>query len=189
MKLILKKIVFYPALLFVSFLCFQPHMATAGELSLSWGEGSSRYSFRVGGEKTPDAIRLAYIHPSDWEWEFASDHTLRLEFEFGLHHWKDSFLDKPKNGVVVNPMWRYYIPSFNQELYFGIGIGLAYTNSDRWMDRQLGARLLFEDKFEVGVKLLKRHRLSLSLNHYSNAQLADINHGANIYYFNYAYTF
>nr|WP_297348340.1 acyloxyacyl hydrolase [uncultured Glaciecola sp.] len=183
----MNKIVFCPTLLYLFFLYFPQCTATAGELSLSWGEGASRYSFKVGGEKTPDAIRLAYIHPTDWEWEFAADHKLRLEFEFGVHHWKDSFLNKAKNGVVFNPMWRYYIPSLNQELYLGVGIGLAYTSSDRWLDRQLGARLLFEDKFEVGIKLLERHRLSFSINHYSNAQLADINHGANIYYFNYAY--
>jgi hypothetical protein len=183
----LNKIVFHPALLWLFSLYFFTCTAAAGELSLSWGEGSSRYSFKVGGKKTPDVIRVAYIHPSDWEWEFASDHTLRLEFEFGVHHWKDSFSNKTKNGVFFNPMWRYYIPILDQELYFGGGIGLAYTNSDRWMDRKLGARLLFEDKFEVGMKLLKRHRLSFSINHYSNAQLADINHGANIYYFNYAY--
>lgn len=163
--------------------------ANAGEISLSWGEGSSRWSFRVGGELKPDAYRIAYIHPTNWKWDFASGHILQVELEFGIHRWEDPFLDKAKNGILVNPMWRYYIPVFKQELYFGAGIGLAYTSSDRWMDRQLGSRLLFEDKFEIGMTLFKRHRLSFSINHYSNAQLADINHGANVHYLNYAYKF
>jgi len=174
---------------FLSFFAMlAPNFANAGELSLSVGEGSSRWSFK-DGELTPASYRLAYIHPTELEWGFATDHTLRLELEFGVHHWRDPFLKKSKSGVIVNPMWRYYIPVMDQELYFGVGIGLAYTNSDRWMDRQLGYRLLFEDKFEVGMKLFKRHRLSLSINHYSNAKLADINHGANVHYINYAYQF
>jgi hypothetical protein len=54
------------------------------------------------------------------------------------------------------------------------------------MDRKLGSRLLFEDKFEVGAVLFNLHRVSFSVNHYSNANLADINHGANVLYLNYA---
>ncbi len=167
-----------------------PHHSSAGELSVSYGEGASRWSFPVGGELTPEAFRIGYIHPTELSWNFATDHTLRLELEFAAHHWKDTFRNqRSKTGVIFNPMWRYYIPVFEQELYFGIGIGLAYTNSDIWMDRQLGSRLLFEDKFEVGVKIFKRHRLSFSVNHYSNAKLANINHGANVHYINYAYQF
>jgi len=184
---VLAKTPLYSVLLTVFFICFFDHSASAGELSLSWGEGSSRYSFNVGGEITPDAVRIAYIHPTDWEWNITTNHKLRVELEFGVHYWKDPFLKEPKNGIIFNPMWRYYIPILKQELYFGIGIGLAYTSSDKWMDRQLGSRLLFEDKFEVGIKLLTRHKFSVSINHYSNAKLADINHGANVYYFNYAY--
>lgn len=187
MSLILQKIlVLYATLSLMIAYCFLP-IANAGELSLSWGEGSSRYSFRNGGEITPDAFRVAYIHSTDWEWKFSTDHTLRVELEFAAHHWKDPFLKDPKNGVIFNPMWRYYIPVLTQEVYFGVGIGLAYTSSDEWMDRKLGSRLLFEDKFEVGITISKQHRVSFSINHYSNAKLADRNHGANVYYFNYAY--
>jgi hypothetical protein len=179
---------FFCVLVSIFFISLSSFSANAGELSLSVGQGSSRWSFK-DGELTPAAYRIAYIHPTDWEWSFASDHTLRVELELAAHHWRDPFLEKSKTGVIVNPMWRYYIPVMDQELYFGIGIGLAYTNDDKWMDRQLGSRLLFEDKFEFGVKLFKRHRISVSINHYSNAKLADINHGANVQYINYAYQF
>jgi hypothetical protein len=162
-------------------------LANAGEVSLSWGEGSSRYSYRVTGEATPDTLRIAYIHPTDWQWRFNSGHSLRVELEFGAYRWKDAVLNDPKNGIVLNPMWRYYIPVFDQALYLGVGVGLAYTDGDEWMDRKLGSRFLFEDKFEIGMKLAERHRLSFSVNHYSNANIADINHGANVYYFNYAF--
>lgn len=161
--------------------------ASAGELSFSWGEGSSRWSFIETGESTPDAVRIGYIHTSDWQWSFVDDHSLKVELEVGAHHWKDAVLNESKSGVFLNPMWRYYIPLFDQELYFGAGIGLAYTNDDEWMDRELGSRFLFEDKFEIGMKLAERHRISFSINHYSNANIADVNHGANVYYFNYAF--
>lgn len=159
---------------------------SAGELSFSWGEGSSRYKFKVNGEITPDAMRIAYIHPTDWQWRFENDHKLSVEIELGGYHWKDPVLKDSKNGVVLQPMWRYFIPLYGDQLYFGIGVGLAYTDSDKWMDRKLGSRFLFEDKFEIGIKFTERHRFSFSLNHYSNANIADINHGANVYYFNYS---
>lgn len=155
--------------------------AHAGELSLSWGQGSSRYMFKGNKEITPDAFRIAYIHPTHIQWQ-----SIKLELEFGAHHWKDPLLKERKNGVVFNPMWRYYLPISDQSLYFGFGIGLAYTNRDQWMDRKLGSRLLFEDRFEVGAVLFDVHRVSFSLNHYSNANLADINHGANVFYLNYS---
>jgi hypothetical protein len=163
-----------------------PTFSYAGQLNLSWGQGSSRYMFKGDKEITPDAFRLTYIHPTNIHWKTIGNQHLSLELEFGAHHWKDPLLNNAKNGLVFNPMWRYFIPVIEQTLFFGIGIGLAYSNSDQWMDRKLGSRLLFEDKFEVGAVLFNVHRVSFSVNHYSNANLADINHGANVLYLNYA---
>ncbi|WP_395341610.1 acyloxyacyl hydrolase [Ningiella sp. W23] len=157
------------------------------EISLSVAEGKSRWDFPNRGQLNSTAFRLAYVYTTDMQWQFGEDSTLRLELEAGAHHWKDPWLDEDKTGVFVNPMWRYYFTAFTQRLYFGAGIGLAYSNDDELIDRKLGSRFLFEDRLEAGIVLAKRHRVSVSVNHYSNANLADINHGVNFYFFNYAY--
>lgn len=167
-------------------LCIFSPTAESGELSISWGQGSSRYMFKGDKEITPDAFRIAYIYPTKFNWQFENGHQLKLDLEAGAHHWKDPLLNKAKNGFMINPMWRYYLPIFEQPFYVGFGIGLTYTNDDKWMDRKLGSRLLFEDRIEIGAVLFNSHRLSFSLNHYSNANIAGINHGANVFYLNYA---
>lgn len=160
----------------------------AGELSISLGEGTSRWYFPGEGELPSRGLRIGYIHPTEYQWEFARNTYITLELEFGAHRWTDSWLDKEKYGVYITPMWRYYVPIFDQKFYLGAGIGLAHTSEDTLLDRQLGSRNLFEDKFEAGIIIAERHRLSLSVNHYSNANLANINHGVNFYYINYAYS-
>jgi len=164
-----------------------PAVSQAGELSVAIGEGQSRWYFRDRGELKSDAYRLTYIHKTDYSWSFFDDHVLQMELEAGVHKWRDPWLDNDKYGAVINPMWRYYVPVFGQSVYAGVGIGLSYNNDDQLMDRKLGSRLLFEDRFELGIILAKKHRLSISVNHYSNANLADINHGINYYFVNYAY--
>lgn len=163
--------------------------AQASELSISVGEAKSRYFFRGRGEISADGFRIAYIHHTPYKWNFSNQSFLRLELELGAHHWRDPWLDNNKSGVVVNPMWRYYYPIFKHQIYVGAGVGLAYTNDDTLLDRKLGARLLFEDKFEAGAIIADKHRISISINHYSNANLADINHGVNYTFLNYAYAF
>ncbi|MDT0593265.1 acyloxyacyl hydrolase [Glaciecola petra] len=161
----------------------------SGEFSVSVGEGKSRWYFRDRGELSSQAYRFAYIMPTKYAWTFHQTHELKLELEMGVHHWRDSWLEKSKSGVFFTPMWRYYIPALSQSLYFGLGIGLAYTDDDVLMDRELGSRFLFEDKFELGMVIAQKHRVSLSVNHYSNANIADINHGVNYYFVNYAFNF
>lgn len=161
----------------------------SGEFSLSVGEGKSRWYFRDRGELKSQAYRFAYIMPTKYKWTFNQTHDLKLELEMGVHHWRDPWLENTKNGAFFTPMWRYYIPAFSHSLYFGLGIGLAYTNDDVLIDRELGSRFLFEDKFEAGIVIAQKHRISLSVNHYSNANIADINHGVNYYFVNYAFAF
>lgn len=175
--------------LWLCLLCIFSNKAIAGELSLSWGEGKSRWYFPNRGEISSDAFRLAYIHTTDFKWQVFEHSYLQLELEAGIHHWRDPWLSKQKWGAVLTPMWRYYYPVGDQKVYGGFGIGLAYTNDDELMDRKLGSNLLFEDRFEAGIIINNKHRVSVSVNHYSNANLADINHGVNYYFLNYAYSF
>lgn len=56
------------------------------------------------------------------------------------------------------------------------------------MDRKLGSWLLFENRLKIGTVLFDSHQVYFILNHYSNADIADIadiNHGANVFYLNY----
>ncbi|MFT6268771.1 MAG: hypothetical protein ACJAVV_001586 [Alphaproteobacteria bacterium] len=179
---------FFTLFITLVFSAFIPKQSYSGELSISVGEGKSRWYFKDEGELPSQAYRIGYIHPTDYEWQFKNTTYIKLELEAGIYHWSDTWLDKDKYGVYINPMWRYYVPIWSQKVYFGAGIGLSYTNDDHLIDRELGSRILFEDKFEAGLVIANKHRISISVNHYSNANLADVNHGVNFYYFNYAYS-
>ncbi|MFT4941584.1 MAG: hypothetical protein ACI88A_004654 [Paraglaciecola sp.] len=56
--------------------------------------------FKGNKEIAPDAFRLAYSYPTDYQWCFSYNQKIALEREFGLHHWKDPLLEKAKNGVI-----------------------------------------------------------------------------------------
>ncbi|MFC4699684.1 acyloxyacyl hydrolase [Glaciecola siphonariae] len=178
-------------ILSVSLLCFaHVDSAIAGEVSLGYGEGESRWFFpNRGGQLKTESIRLTYIHDTGYQWNFFETHALKLELEAGMHYWRDPFLEDDKYGAILTPMWRYYVPIYDHALYLGGGIGITYNSDDELIDRKLGSRLLFEDRLELGLILFKKHRLSVSVNHYSNANIADINHGVNYYFVNYGYRF
>ncbi len=173
-------------ILFLLFASFSGVGATQ-ELSVSVGEANSRFSFPGQGELSSDTYRLGLIYKTDFAWQLFRNQTLKLELETGLHRWEDVFRENNKTGAYITPMWRYYFEYENFQPYVAIGIGLSYTNDGLFMDRELGSRFLFEDRFEAGFKIFEDHRISFSVNHYSNADLADINHGVNLYYVNYAY--
>lgn len=170
-------------------LCAYQPSAYSAEISVTLGEGKSRWYFRDRGELESRSIRIAYIHETEYKWDFFQSHTLKLELEGGAYHWEDPLLDDNKVGVFITPMWRYYAPFFSQKVYAGLGIGLSYTNDDELLDRKLGSRLLFEDRFEAGIILAERHRISFGVNHYSNANLANINHGVNYFFLSYGFKF
>lgn len=161
--------------------------AYAHEFSLSGGQAYSRWTFQ-DGKMDSTTYRVGYISPSVSQWDF-DGFRLKVELETGVHFWQDDWTDEDKVGAYLNPMWRLYFPTNNTDWYIGLGVGVAYTDGDELLDRQLGSKLLFEDRFEIGSILDRKHRISLSVNHYSNANLADINHGVNLYHVNYAYKF
>ncbi|MGQ8364257.1 acyloxyacyl hydrolase [Glaciecola sp. 1036] len=160
----------------------------AQEISISGGEAYGRWTFPNSGKLSSTVVRIGYISPALYQWNFDAT-RLQLELEAGAHFWQDDWNDRDKKGIYLNPMWRLYYPVGNQQIYAGIGVGLAYSNGENLLDRQLGTHLLFEDRFEFGAILAKQHRVSLSINHYSNANFASINHGVNLFYANYAYKF
>ncbi|WP_169726077.1 acyloxyacyl hydrolase [Aestuariibacter salexigens] len=153
-------------------------------VALAWGEGSSRWTLLGDREMTPDAYRLSYISPQLISWRVATSHRIDLDAEFSAHHWNDPWRDKHVSGVSIVPMFRWHLELSEISLYAGLGIGIMFIDDDQWMDRLLGSHSQFEDKFELGLQA-GRHRLAATLSHYSNANLADINHGVNVYYVSY----
>ena len=72
------------------------------------------------------------------------------------------------------------------------GGGAAHTgklSSRHARDKRLGSRVLFRVALEVGVTLAERHRLSVMLDHVSNAELADENEGLDTVGLRYGYRF
>ena len=70
--------------------------------------------------------------------------------------------------------------------------GAAHTgklSSRHARDKRLGSRVLFRVALEVGVTLAERHRLSVMLDHVSNAELVDENEGLDTVGLRYGYRF
>lgn len=169
------------------FLILASPFSFADGISFSVGESRSRWTLAGDTEMRPSTYRLAYVKESPWQWHFFETHKLQVDWEFAYNRWNDPWRDNTIEGLVINPMFRYSIPFSHFDLFAGIGVGATYSNSQDYMDRELGSRWLFEDRLEIGVSA-NNHHISYSLNHYSNANLASINHGMNINYINYRYT-
>lgn len=67
--------------------------------------------------------------------------------------------------------------SFFAELTFGGTVHNGKRNSNTAGRNDLGCRLLFRESISVGVIVGARHSISLMLDHISNADLCDRNHG------------
>ncbi|MDN4501682.1 acyloxyacyl hydrolase [Alteromonadaceae bacterium BrNp21-10] len=158
----------------------------AAGFTFSGGTGVSRWTLLKDKRMHPEAYRVAVVIPSTIQWQGFYDHNIQLEWEIAGHYWRDPWLDKSKHGVSFTPMFRYRIPIANQYVFIGFGVGATYIDAKQWMDRQLGSRFMFEDRFEAGLEYAQ-HRLSFSVNHYSNAKLAEVNHGVNVQTINYSY--
>lgn len=157
-------------------------------LQVAWGESRSRWELRRGLRKIrPDSWRLSVIKPKLTTFDVFTI-PLQLDLDVSVYHWNDPWRRRNISVASVVPMFRHYWQVNNLEIFAGLGIGIAALDSDKWMDRQLGSQLQFEDKFEVGLRF-QNHQLSFNLSHFSNADLADINHGVNVYQLGYAVYF
>ena len=160
--------------------------ALADAISVANGSGVSRWTLLGDQRMRPDAYRLAYVKASDYSWSQSAINPWLLEWEFAYHKWQEPWRGEDKQGISFTPMFRYQYNLMGLPMYAGFGVGATYIDHNQWMDRQLGSRFMFEDRIELGIAL-EHHRLSYSINHYSNANLADINHGVNVQYVSYSY--
>ena len=105
-----------------------------------------------------------------------------------------SFLDwawspRPHIGVNINTegdtSQGYFGLSWQFDLYRGIFFGFSLggavhtgnVNDSDPNQKALGSRILFRESLELGYAIDRRYRISLYLDHISNANLADHNEG------------
>ena len=112
----------------------------------------------------------------------------QLDLDASIFHWEDPWLQRHISVVSLVPMFRSYWDFEPISFFVGLGIGIAALDREIWMDRELGSHLQFEDKAEVGVRY-KSHQIAIGISHFSNANLADINHGVNVVQLSYAHYF
>mgnify|MGYP000208070379 CR=1 FL=1 len=109
-------------------------------------------------------------------------------WDMGLTRWAG--LDA--NTLSVSPVLVLeFGPGSNMVPYIEAGIGAAYfTRSNfRSEGRDLGSRLLFEDRFGAGVRFPTGTEIGLRIYHYSNAGIRKPNNGIETAALHYRFTF
>jgi hypothetical protein len=154
---------------------------------VAWGQGASRWVLERGVRKLrPDTYRLT-ITKHDLTTILTSDRlAVTVDLDTSIYHWDDPFRNRAITMFTLVPMLRVQTQWQRLTPFIGIGIGVAVLDSKDWMDRELGSHIMFEDKPELGFRY-RYHQLTVGISHFSNADLASINHGANIYQLGYQY--
>jgi hypothetical protein len=158
------------------------------QVGAAWGKGLSRWTL-INNEvrMRPETWRITIARTDIYEWALSDKWDLLLDVDASVHHWNDPWRDSTVSVVSAVPMWRFeYDLQNNVRPFIRLGIGVAVLDDKDWMDREMGAHIMFEDKLEIGASW-QSHQVALGISHFSNANLASINHGANVHYVSYAY--
>ncbi len=136
--------------------------------------------------KNGNSWRVSYSHKINHFDNFLNDYNLNLRLEFSTQKWHAN--NASNNYVLsINPVFQYQWHFEPVSVFIEAGIGVAFVSETRYLDRNLGANWLFEDKLGVGVIINRHHRLGVFFMHYSNADLASHNDGADSIGINYGY--
>ncbi|QBY03744.1 acyloxyacyl hydrolase [Thalassotalea sp. HSM 43] len=185
--------IFKRILLIVLFI-FHSSLALASGLMLSVGTSPPRYA----SHDDNDAYQITWIEPRIFD--ISNDFSLTVDLEASVNQWRDnskrygSFADQWYDdiyGLSVTPVIKLPLYQFDDRwlLQFGFGIGVSYQNDDNWGYAKLGSRWMFEDKVQLNLLYQQDHQLTLFWQHYSNANLASDNQGADIYGLAYGFYF
>ncbi len=136
--------------------------------------------------KSSTTWRVAYLHQLDPQPIWLRCHNWHLQLEFSVQQWRNRY-PHDISLLTINPVFQYRYQQQHLIWYAELGIGLAYSNTPYFLDRNLGSKLLFEDKVGLGVIVDQRHKLGFSYIHYSNANLANPNDGADTFGLVYGY--
>jgi hypothetical protein len=91
--------------------------------------------------------------------------------------------------VGFKPVFR--LRSGVSRYFFDAGIGAHYLSNDKFSSRELGSKLLFGDLFGFGKNFGEQDRYELGYRflHFSNADLAEPNHGINLHLISLGYNY
>ena len=128
--------------------------------------------------------------------------TLELDHRVSLHDWHPALSLRLATGVLLlpgnegddnaalllTPAFRYTFANTARRLFIEAGIGAALFLNTHYEDRRLGSSFQFEDRLAAGMRV-GNGELSMSLTHYSNADIRMPNHGLDILAFGYRHPF
>ncbi len=169
-------------LLIIYLLTFTSICCASSGLELAYGLSPAKSSSLDTGQ----TWRMSYSHKLHSLDRFLNQYDVNLRLELSFQRWHDD-IHNPNHVVSVNPIFQYLWQIDPLSIYLEIGIGAAYVHSTTYLDRDLGSNWLFEDKIGLGVIFKQHHRVGLSFSHYSNADLASINDGADSIGLSYGY--
>ena len=142
-------------------------------------------NIRAGYLRTT-ASRHAVFWTFEDKWLAKKNRYLTWQLELASSYWNNEYFSDI-DAVSLTPVFHYVWSQKNYSIFAGGGIGITKLSGDRLSSRQLGSEWLFEDKLVIGAEIFDHHRLAMSFNHYSNANLAPENDGLSIWYINYSY--
>nr|WP_282446602.1 acyloxyacyl hydrolase [Shewanella sp. 1CM18E] len=141
---------------------------------------------KENGFSRGDSWRLSYSHDLTLFEDFLKSYNIGLRLEASLQRWDD--VGHQANHIVsLNPVFQYLWHFEPMSIFIELGIGAAYVENSIYLDRNLGSNWLFEDKIGMGVIVNEHHRIGLFFMHYSNADLASHNDGADSIGLSYGY--
>jgi len=149
--------------------------------------GVSLSAGKVTGKLATTSSRIAIFSEQKSEWLTDLSANLSWQIELSHAHWNNQYFEDIKT-TTLTPSLKYNWQWQQQTLFLSFGIGVAYLTETRFSSRRLGSNWLFEDKLSLGWDLTKQHALSISVNHYSNANLASVNDGSTFIFFDYHYS-
>jgi len=148
----------------------------ANGLLLSYGHSTSKDQSQV--------TKLGYVLEPSVDIAQSLGEGFSLEIEISTSEWENLYGPDIKVGSIT-PLLVYNTDFLSYPSFVRFGIGLAYINQTQWGNRSLGDNWIFEDKLELGFKLMKHHRIGMSLTHYSNGATNKNNDGTTLVSLNY----
>ena len=133
----------------------------------------------TGSNSQPSAVGIAAGWDLPWRWLDSNTGALvsRVDLEAG-------YVNTPKDAVwsvIASPVLRYQWQAQRWCAPFvEASVGVAWLSSRHWgATHDMGSQLLFADRVGAGCRF-GHNELSLDLRHYSNADLAKPNDGAEL---------
>lgn len=149
--------------------------------------GVSLSAGKVTGKLATTSSRIAIFSEQKSEWLTDVTPNLSWQIELSHAHWNNQYFEDIKT-TTLTPSLKYNWHWQQLEMFLTLGVGAAYLTETRFSSRRFGSNWLFEDKLSLGWQMTKQQSISLSFNHYSNANLASVNDGSTFVLFDYRFT-